>query len=119
MTTCFPSLQYSIDELYLDTDCLFDLVLSDPELEGLLPNLSHSAAVEAVEEAMRVLHSAPAPQVQWAGIIISDLAVSLCTLTLKDILSICMHAMSVVGSFVFQLYSVTCLAILTHAQKKV
>ena len=35
----------------------------DPEFEGLLPNLSNSAAVQAVEEAMRVLHTAPAPQV--------------------------------------------------------
>ena len=45
---------------------MFDLVLRDPEFEGLLPNLSQSAAVQAVAEAMRVLHSAPAPQVQWA-----------------------------------------------------
>ena len=56
--------QYSIDEVRLDTDSLFDLVLLDPEFEGLLPNLSHSAAVQAVAEAMRVLHSAPALQVQ-------------------------------------------------------
>ena len=68
MTACLPPLQYSLDELYLDTDCLFDLVLRDPEFEGLLPNLSHSAAVEAVAEAMKVLHSAPAPKVQWARI---------------------------------------------------
>ena len=64
MTTCLPPLQCSIDELQLDTHCLFDLVLSDPEFEGLFPNLSQSAAVQAVAEAMRVLHSAPAPQVQ-------------------------------------------------------
>ena len=64
MTTCLPPLQCSIDELQLDTHCLFDLVLSDPEFEGLLSNLSHSTAVQAVAEAMRVLLSAPAPQVQ-------------------------------------------------------
>ena len=46
--------------------CVFDLVLKDPEFEDLLPNLSHSATVQAVAEAMRVLHSAPAPQVLWA-----------------------------------------------------
>ena len=45
---------------------MFDLVLRDPEFEDLLPNLSHSAAVQVVAEARRVLHSAPAPQVQWA-----------------------------------------------------
>ena len=66
MTIFFPSVQSSLDELHLDTDSLFELVLSDPQFEGLLPNLSHSAAVQAVAEAMRVLHNAPAPQVQWA-----------------------------------------------------
>ena len=64
MTTRLPPLQYSIDELQLDTHCLFDLVLMDSEFEGLLSNLSHSAAMQAVAEAMGVLHSAPAPQVQ-------------------------------------------------------
>ena len=58
-------LQYSLDELHRDTDSLFDLVLCDQQFEGLLPSLSHSSAVQAVAEAMRVLHSAPAPQVPW------------------------------------------------------
>ena len=54
-------LQCLLDELYLDIDCLFDLVLSHPEFEGLISNeLSHSAAVA---EAMRVLHTVPAPKV--------------------------------------------------------
>ena len=59
-------LQYSIEELHLDTDCLFGLVLSDPEFEGLLPGLTHYAAQQAVAEAMRVLYTAlaPNPQVQ-------------------------------------------------------
>ena len=59
-------LQYSLDELHWDADSLFDLVLCDQQFEDLLPSLSHSSAVQAVAEAMRVLHSAPAPQVQWA-----------------------------------------------------
>ena len=66
MTICLPPLQYSIGELHLDSKCVFDLVLRDPEFEDLLPNLSHSAAVQAVAEAMRVLHSVPAHQVHWA-----------------------------------------------------
>ena len=70
MTTFLPSLQYSLDELCLDTKCLFDLVLSDPEFDGLLPNISHSAAMQAVEEAMRVLLVAPAPQVLLANLIL-------------------------------------------------
>ena len=65
-----PLFQYSLDELRLDTDQLFFLVLSDPEFEGLLPNISRTNAVQAVKEAMRVLHSAPSPeQVQsYAGV---------------------------------------------------
>ena len=58
-------LQYSLDELCRDTDSLFKLVLSDPQFEGILPNLSHSTATEAVPEAVGVLCSAPAPQVHW------------------------------------------------------
>ena len=61
----YPPLQCTSDELHLDTDCLFDMVLCDPEFEGLFPNLSHSSAVEAVVKTMDVLHNAPAPQVQW------------------------------------------------------
>ena len=53
----------------MDTDCLFGLVLSDPEFEGLLPGLTHYAVQQAVAEAMRVLYTAPAPnpQVQCTG----------------------------------------------------
>ena len=53
----------------MDTDCLFGLVLSDPEFEGLLSGLTHYAAQQAVAEAMRVLYAAPAPnpQVQCTG----------------------------------------------------
>ena len=32
MTTCLPSLQYTVDELRLDTDSLFDLVLNSKQL---------------------------------------------------------------------------------------
>ena len=63
MTSGFPPLQHSLEELHLDTDSLFDPVLNDPEFEGLISNLSHPSAVQAVAEAMRTLHSAPAPQV--------------------------------------------------------
>ena len=56
-------LQYFLEELHLETNCLFELVLSDPHFEDLLPNFSHFTATQAVAEAMRVLHSAPAPQV--------------------------------------------------------
>ena len=58
-------LQYSLDELRQDIDYLFKLVLSDQQFEGLLPSLSHFTATQAVAEAMRVLHSAPVPQVLW------------------------------------------------------
>ena len=53
----------------MDTDCLFGLVLSDPEFEGLLPGLTHYGAQQAVAEAMKVLYTAlaPNPQVQCTG----------------------------------------------------
>ena len=63
-------LQYSLDELHLDSDSLFKLVLSDPQFEGLLPNLSHVAATQAMAEAMSVLHTAPAPQVLWTRVLV-------------------------------------------------
>ena len=56
-------MQCSSEELQLDIDSLFTLVCSDPEFEGLLPNLSHSAVVQAVREAINVLYTAPAHQV--------------------------------------------------------
>ena len=64
MTTCLSPLQCCVDdELHLDTDCIFELVLSDPKFDGLLSNLSNSGALQVVTEAMRELYNAPAPQV--------------------------------------------------------
>ena len=64
MTTCLSPLQCCVDdELCLDTDCIFELVLSDPKFDGLLSNLSNSVALQVVTEAMRGLYNAPAPQV--------------------------------------------------------
>ena len=60
---CLSFMQCSSEELQLDIDSLFTLVCSDPEFEGLLPNLSHSAVVQAVREAINVLYTAPAHQV--------------------------------------------------------
>ena len=67
ITSCFLPLQYSPDDLHRDTEFLFNIVLLDPEFEGLLPKLSHSTAVKAVAETMDVLHSTQAPQVQWVA----------------------------------------------------
>ena len=63
MTTCLSSLQCCVEELHLDTDCIFELVLNDPKFEGLLPNLSNSEALQVVTEAMEEIYNAPAPQV--------------------------------------------------------
>lgn len=51
-----------MDELTLDTDQVFSLVLTDPEFEGLMASLTHTQAMVAVSEAMGVLHSAPGPR---------------------------------------------------------
>lgn len=63
LTTCLSPLQCCVDELPLDTECIFELVLSDPKFDGLLSNLSNSEALQVVTEAMRELYNAPAPQV--------------------------------------------------------
>ena len=63
MTTCLPSLQCCVDELHLDTDCIFELVLNDPKFEGLLPSLSNSEALQVMTEVMGEIYNAPAPQV--------------------------------------------------------
>ena len=63
MTTCLPPLQCCVDELHLDTYCIFELVLNDPKFEGLLPSLSNSEALQVMTEAMGEVYNAPAPQV--------------------------------------------------------
>ena len=51
-----------MDEIFLDAHHIFNLVRSDPEFDGLIPTLTHAQAVGAIAEAMRMLHTAPAPQ---------------------------------------------------------
>ena len=38
------------------------LVMCDPKFEGLLQSLTHHEAMQAVTEALNLLHSAPGPQ---------------------------------------------------------
>ena len=85
----------------LDKDCLLDLVLSDPELEGPFYSLSHSTAVQAVAEAMRVLHSAPVCKVEWAvriSVMMSDSAVYIQHLT-EVMPKICMYTVCMSQSY--------------------
>lgn len=46
----------------MDTAHVFNLIVCDPKFEGLLQNLTHQEAMQAVAEAFNLLHSAPAPQ---------------------------------------------------------
>lgn len=75
---CLSFMQCSSEELQLDIDSLFTLVCSDPEFEGLLPNLSHSAVVQAVREAINVLYTVPAHQVWY--VVCTSKAMSVWTL---------------------------------------
>ena len=77
ITNCLSLMQCSSDELQLDTDSLFTLVCSDPEFEGLIPNLSHSAVVQAVREAIQVLYTAPVHPV-WC-VVCTSKTMSICS----------------------------------------
>ncbi len=55
---CF---QCTLDELYLDAEGIFPLIVKDPSFEALLNRMSHTEVVKAVKEAMEVLHKAVGP----------------------------------------------------------
>ena len=46
----------------MDTAHVFSLIRCDPKFEGLLQNLTHQEAMQAVSEAFNLLHTAPGPQ---------------------------------------------------------
>ena len=53
--------QISPHELQSDAEQLFAIVECDAEFEGVMQNLEHHTATEAVYEAVRMLHAAPEP----------------------------------------------------------
>lgn len=54
--------QCSLEELILDADHVSNYVCADPELKGLLQNLTPQGVGPAVAQAMQKLHEAPPPQ---------------------------------------------------------
>ena len=50
-----------MDELRMDTAHIFNLIMCDPKYEGLLQTLTHHDAMQAVTEALNLLHVAPGP----------------------------------------------------------
>jgi hypothetical protein len=46
----------------MDTAHVFNLIVCDPKFEGVLQNLTHQDAMQAVTEAFNLLYSAPGPQ---------------------------------------------------------
>lgn len=63
MTFFSPSLctQYPMYELKQDAAHVFSLIVCDPKFEGLLQNLTHQDAMQAVAEAFNLLHTASGP----------------------------------------------------------
>ena len=57
----FSPSQCDVDELQLDADYILDQLLQHPAYNGALQNMTTDSAYQAVAEAMRVLHTAPAP----------------------------------------------------------
>lgn len=53
-----------MDELELDADQLFSMVLSDPIFEGVMEGLDHQLATQAVVDAINCLHTASKPEDQ-------------------------------------------------------
>ena len=60
--SCLCSLaQVSLEELQSDAEELFTIVVHDPEFEGIMADIDHHQAKDAVYEAVQVLHTAPEP----------------------------------------------------------
>ena len=86
-------------------------MLSDPEFERPFYSLTHSTAVQAVGEAMKLLHSTPVSKVEWAvciSVMMSDSAFTFNTLTQRDAESMHVHSIQVwimqcdwAGSYVY------------------
>lgn len=49
-------------ELEHEAEHLFDIVLHDPEFDGLMPDLNHNGAYQAVVDSINMLHTAPSPE---------------------------------------------------------
>ncbi len=58
------ALQYPKSEMEMDAAHVFNLIVPNPKFEGLLRNLRHSEAMQAVTDAFNLLHSAPGSQVK-------------------------------------------------------
>ncbi len=56
MVCVYISLQYTEDEFKLDTEAVFELVLRDPKFKGVMTNMTHDIAAQAIPEAINVLH---------------------------------------------------------------
>ena len=55
------NLQFSPEELESDAKHVFSIVLLDPEFEGLMGELTHHRATDAVYEALATIQRAPEP----------------------------------------------------------
>lgn len=55
------SLQYPMSEQMSDAAHVLYLISNDPKFDGLLQNLTHVDAMQAVAEGFNLLYSAPAP----------------------------------------------------------
>ena len=58
-SVAFVLLQISPEEMLEDVEHLFSLVMCDAEFVGVMKNLDHHQATDAVYEAVKVLQTAP------------------------------------------------------------
>lgn len=55
----FVLLQIPPEEMFADAEHLFSIVMCDAEFEGVMKNLDHHQATDAVYEAVKMLQTAP------------------------------------------------------------
>ena len=66
--------QISPEELTSDADHIFSIAMCDPEFEGLMKEIDHHQARDAVYEALKVLQTTPEPDVNAERIEFIDLS---------------------------------------------
>ena len=70
--------QISPEELQSDAEVLFAIVERDAEFEGIMRDIDHHKATDAVYEAVKVLHTASEPDTEAERIEFLDLSSEVC-----------------------------------------
>ena len=89
----FILLQIPSDEMLADAEHLFSIVRCDAEFEGVMKYLDHHQATDAVYEAIKMLQTAPKPDVEAAQIQYLDLSPEVCQYVILGYEHVCTSSM--------------------------